>query len=193
MTNKKKISFLVRAVEIARNFSIQRYCYLEAEKNTVAKGRLFTTIRSNYFDIAVLDWMLLFGNRDDPHHFKKLITDSASFKRDLLLKLNFNESEWTTYRDELKKFRDKRVAHFEQNTDVIVPSLDKALVCVSEYYKALIEESNNIDANATRAYDPSIESYLKKNAPYFSTGLSKAFGTFSQDHSKQTDSSTEYP
>lgn len=76
--------YLVRNVSM--EFSRQYFCYKEYLKlyeNQKPQDLLPILLLNNFFDIALLNWAHLFGNREDALHFKKVLNNSDPFKRDI--------------------------------------------------------------------------------------------------------------
>ncbi|TOP13388.1 hypothetical protein CGH22_24070, partial [Vibrio parahaemolyticus] len=61
-------------------------------------------------------------------------------KEDLLRRLELDNDGWKAYWEEMKAFRDKRVAHIDPDPQVKIPDLDKAYVCISYYYHSFVGE-----------------------------------------------------
>ena len=53
---------------------------------TKAKGDFWVTLQGNFIQIAILEWMKLFGSRSEDHHWRKIISESDQifFKEKML-------------------------------------------------------------------------------------------------------------
>jgi hypothetical protein len=93
------------------------------------------TVSNNAIDLAVLDWLHLFGSDSDDLHWKRVIDDPQGFKDGLLNHLGFNDQEWKTYWQTVKDYRNKDVAHIEVRPVSEVPDMTMALKAAEYYYK----------------------------------------------------------
>jgi hypothetical protein len=98
-------------------------------------------IYGNLLDVAVLEWCKIFGAHAEPTHWKTIVTDHDAFRRDLLTSLNIDEATWIAYWEEMKNYRDKRIAHhIEDGAPANYLKLDLALESSYYYYGYLINE-----------------------------------------------------
>ncbi len=102
-------------------------------------------IYCNLSDIAVLEWCKLFGSDDDDHHhlhWKNVVANPVRFRADMLLRLGIYESKWRSYWNEIKRYRDKSVAHHNLHRSEITnyPRFDLALESAYFYYDFIVAE-----------------------------------------------------
>jgi hypothetical protein len=95
---------------------------------------------NNAIDSAVLDWFHLFGYHKDDLHWKRVVVDVSVFKKQLLLSLQMTEDEWKAYRETIKDYRDKDVAHIEIRPVSQVPHMTLALKATAIYYSTALAE-----------------------------------------------------
>ncbi len=95
---------------------------------------------NNAIDLAVLDWFHLFGYHNDDLHWKRVVPDVEGFRQTLLKHMNMTEDEWKTYRETIKKYRDKDVAHIEVRPVSNVPKMQNALHATVFYYSVVLKE-----------------------------------------------------
>jgi hypothetical protein len=95
---------------------------------------------NNAIDLAVLDWFHLFGYHNDDLHWKRVVQDVNSFRQGLFQSLGMIEQEWTAYRESIKDYRDKDVAHIEVRPVSHVPDMAVALQAVVYYYTYVLKE-----------------------------------------------------
>ena len=96
-------------------------------------------IYGNLLDISVLEWCKLFGSDDkekQPMHWKNIAHDPVAFKSALLQKLGITDNQWADYWQEMKKYRDMNVAHYDPIREEIknFPKLDTALMSSYFYF-----------------------------------------------------------
>lgn len=131
-------------------------------------------IYNNSIDMAVLDWCHLFGNHSDALHWKKVVPDGNEFRINLYEYLEITETTWKVYRDSLKSYRDKNVAHIEVLPATNIPDMIFALDSVAFYYTLVKEELNNKDLFPNYPIDL-LQYYadcLAQTSKYVSAGLS---------------------
>ena len=90
-------------------------------KNTKATNEFWVTVQSNFIDIAVLEWLKLFGDHNDMHHWKKVIEDRETFKNEMLNSCKITEEELVNSRDSIKEYRDKFIAHLDSEETMNIP------------------------------------------------------------------------
>ena len=95
---------------------------------------------NNAIDLAVLDWFHLFGYHNDDLHWKQVVADIDAFRNQLLSHVNMTENEWKLYREEIKTYRDKDVAHIEVRPTSHVPEMSVAQKAVTYYYENVLKE-----------------------------------------------------
>ena len=98
------------------------------------------TVFNNAIDLAVLDWLHLFGSDKDDLHWNRIIKDTQNFKSGLLMYLGLDDSAWKDYRKTVKEYRDKDVAHIEVRPVGNVPNLNTALKAADYYYEHVYRE-----------------------------------------------------
>lgn len=164
---------LKRVTTVAKEFSRQRFCWLESLKYENVEGTLPILICNNFFDIALLNWAHLFGNNKDDLHFRNVLSDPDSYKSSLMGRLSMTDEDWNGHWKSLKDFRDARVAHVDPVDSVIVPDLNIAYECVCEYYEVAITELRAQEQLFSG--DKSLQDFVEKNADYYSNDIRKVF------------------
>lgn len=95
---------------------------------------------NNAINLAVLDWFHLFGYHNDDLHWKQVVPDINSFRQSLLKYMNMTEGEWKAYRETIKDYRDKDVAHIEVRPVSNVPKMQDAMGATAFYYSVVLKE-----------------------------------------------------
>ena len=93
-------------------------------------------------DICVLEWCKLFADPRGKHYWQKVLSDPAVFIRGLLQALGMSEQELSVYVDEVRKYRDKFVAHLDTDEVMRPPVLEVVRSSVSYLYDFLIAHEN---------------------------------------------------
>ncbi len=84
--------------------------------------------------MCVLDYCKLFGENNGSHCWKRVARDSAQFKADLLAHLGLNEAAFEADIRIFREYRDKWVAHLDEERKGCHPSLEIAKKAVWFYY-----------------------------------------------------------
>jgi hypothetical protein len=87
-----------------------------------------------FFDQCVLVWGKLIGDRKAQHHWANIVSDPGKFRRKMLRHLKFDAEAFKKYRDSVHAYRDKFVAHLDDERVMRFPHLDHAKLSVEFYY-----------------------------------------------------------
>lgn len=119
------------------------------------ENQFWRTVDGNFLDICVLEWCKLFADNNGKHHWKKVIIDNNRFYEKLLAEMNCCKNEFTEYINEMKTYRDKFLAHLDNENTMNIPNLDKAKTSVIFLYNHLLthEEINNCYYDAPKIKD----------------------------------------
>ena len=142
MTEREKLLRRVgfKCADFARQLSYHRALHGFKESR---KLNFWIYMYNNAIDLAVLDWFHLFGYHNDDLHWKKVVSDIDDFRRILLASLGLRQNEWEDYRETIKTYRDKDVAHIEVRPVSNVPQMSVALQAANIYYQVVITELKN--------------------------------------------------
>lgn len=110
------------------------------------REQYWITVNGNFMDICVLEWCKLFGDRRAEHYWAKSIMDVERFTVGLSDRLNLTGEEFETYRLELRAYRDKFVAHLDEQNTAVVPRLRKAVESVQYLYDYLVSVEDDVEA-----------------------------------------------
>jgi hypothetical protein len=143
MDRKQQLFDVVEVlVNVVRNIRLRR----ELQKACANPPLNFwRVIYGDLTDIAVLEWCKLFGSDDSEKqtvHWKNVIAEKDAFRQDLFSRLNVSTKQWKAYWDDVKKYRDRSVAHHDQRRVEIAayPKFDLALLSAYFYYEAVVAE-----------------------------------------------------
>jgi len=128
-------------------------------KNTKATNEFWATVQNNFIDIAVLEWLKLFGDHNDKHHWKKIAEDHDDFKEKMFECCSITEDDLKTCRESFKVYRDKFLAHLDSEETMQIPKLDLALSVVNFYYSCVAKE---LGTSGLRNLPKDIELYYEK-------------------------------
>jgi len=106
----------------------------------------WTQIHSNFFDIAVIEWCKLFGNKKDTpasrlekHHWRRIVEDESPFRQSLFTELAIDENDFEDIVDQMRTHRDKFAAHLDNDKTIYPPNFDipsKAVKALCKYVYA---------------------------------------------------------
>ena len=153
---------LINAVEVLT--SLLRSIILKRALHTICSDpplNFWRVIYGNLMDVAVLEWCKLFGSDGElkqPIHWKNVADDPAMFKEALLNKLGVTDAQWVGYWEQMKKYRDLNVAHFDPRRREIesFPTLEIALASSYFYFSYVREELKKFGVSQ---YPDDIEAY----------------------------------
>ena len=95
---------------------------------------------NNTIDMAVLDWVHLFGNDKDDLHWKNIVNNIDEFRNDLFTELEVTKETWITYWKSIREYRNKDVAHIEVRPISNIPEMSLAVKAVCFYYSHILLE-----------------------------------------------------
>lgn len=152
----------------ARNYAFYTASYADDGGHIVGgepslANQFWNTMHGNCIDIAVIEWCKIFGSeRQEKHHWKRVVKDAAGYKSQLLTdRFGGSEAIWEAYRNSLLTYRDKFVAHLDEDNQYIVPYLHKAHELVISHYDYLLKYEVNDDI--FNEPPPNIQEYYQKH------------------------------
>jgi len=88
------------------------------------------TVNGNFLDVAVLEWCKVFADWSSRHHWRRAIEAFAAqtqFRAEMLTSLGIDQAGWESYLDAVRTYRDKFVAHLDDEEVALLPSMELAL------------------------------------------------------------------
>ena len=104
--------------------SLEYRSLLDPKKTNCAN--FWITANSNFLDVCVLEWCKLLADKDEQHHWKRIVTNPIGFKISLLDDLKLDEAEFKEYINVMRAYRDRFVAHLDSENIMKIPKLDVA-------------------------------------------------------------------
>jgi hypothetical protein len=100
----------------------------------------WSEINSNCLDIAVLEWCKLFSDKRGKHYWQRVISSKrhASFGRGLLNAVGLSAANYQGYVDEIRLYRDKFVAHLDDDRAMNLPQMGPAQKGVWYLYQYVV-------------------------------------------------------
>lgn len=114
----------------ARNLAYYRVGHSEYAKHllsaTATHASFWRQANANFLDVAVLEWCKLLGDRKGEHHWRQIVSDPARFEAGLLGQLEMDAKAFADWTGEMRRYRDKFIAHLDSDTTMQIPLLDAA-------------------------------------------------------------------
>ena len=108
--------------------------------------QFWLTLNGNFIDICLLEWCKLFGDLTAVHHWSRSVTDANAFCTRLYDAIGVNAQEFETYRRDIRRYRDKFVAHLDGLNDIQIPRLRIAISSVEFLYEYLLDVDDDVAA-----------------------------------------------
>jgi hypothetical protein len=141
-----KIERLRRVILVCGFFTRNLAYYRAAWRDDMARKELrgreshfWRHANSNFFDVAVLEWCKLFGDRNDKHHWSNILSDPATFESNLLHHLGVDANAFGEYIEGIRRYRDKFVAHLDSKRIMDIPDFDVAKAAIDFYHRHLLD------------------------------------------------------
>lgn len=103
-------------------------------------SQFWIVANGNFIDIAVLEWCKLFGDPGGKHHWKKVIVDRPSFFVGLLKHIGITKKEFRAYVETVLRYRNKFVAHLDEERIAHIPRMGVARKAVAYLYNYIIRQ-----------------------------------------------------
>jgi hypothetical protein len=110
--------------------------YLFAPRNT--EGAFWREAHVNFFDICVLEWCKLFADRRGEHQWSRVVDERDRFEAELYTALGVTPAEFTKLIAKVKHYRDKFVAHLDQERKMHPPMLEVPKTSIAVLYQRLV-------------------------------------------------------
>ena len=138
----------VRRVGILCCHYLRNCAYYYAGRNGKTlkrKDQFSITINSNFMDLCTLEFCKLFSETRGRHHWRKVITDQNGFLDGLLKAVGMSEAEFNDYVASMKFYRDKYVAHLDEELGGRYPHLGPGKKAVSYLFDYLLKYEDEGD------------------------------------------------
>ena len=159
MTRKERL----RRVAILCCHCLRNLAYYRAGwhgDESILKGQFFINVNGNFLDICILEWCKLFGDLRGKHYWEKIVSEPQAFYADMLHELNIKESDLEALKKEMRRYRDKFVAHLDSDKTMYIPSnltlTQKSVEYLYDHIKANEDEGdffNDAPSNAAAFFE----------------------------------------
>ena len=103
------------------------------------KGGFWLDAHGNFFDTCVLDWCKLFADRKGKHHWRRVVENPDRFEADLYTTLGVTADAFTTLITKIKDYRDRFVAHLDEDRMMLLPELEVARTAIVFLHQRLAQ------------------------------------------------------
>jgi hypothetical protein len=111
-------------------------------KSSHPQAAFWREAHANFFDICVLDWCKLFTDARGEHHWCRVVSDRQRFQMDLCIALGIEVADFEKLVKKIKRYRDKFIAHLDQDRIMDLPFLDtpkKSVVFLHEHLVPMLD------------------------------------------------------
>lgn len=131
----------------------------KGEKHVVVQRNFWIRANGNFLDIAVSEWCKVFADRRSKHHFARVMPEAATLLAGLTAALGMDEAAYGALIAGVREYRDKFVAHLDDqrvmNVPAMQPLLDSAIflydtLCTNE---ATVVHLTGLQPDAKEFYD----------------------------------------
>ena len=129
-------------VHFVRNLAFYRAGWKNGQP-IFPKHDIWATINSNFLDVAVLEWCKLFADNTARHDWRKVVVAPGAFMPQFLLDTGTSQSEWAVYLGEMRTYRDKFIAHLDEDPTMNIPSMDLAEKSIQYFYDTIKGEQSS--------------------------------------------------
>jgi hypothetical protein len=102
-------------------------------------------VHENFFDMCVLDWGKLFadGKKGNwgKHHWRRVVENPDRFEADLYATLGVRPTEFAALITNIKHYRDKFVAHLDEERTMLLPALEVAKKSIAFLHGRLVQHA----------------------------------------------------
>jgi len=103
----------------------------------IPAGDYQRTISGNFLDISVIEWLKIFGNDKEKHHWKKLVSRENDFRTGLLGELSLTRKEFKVVWKNCATYRNHFIAHLDSSNVLQIPQMDIPLKAARFLYSEL--------------------------------------------------------
>ncbi|MBX3490142.1 hypothetical protein [Parvibaculum sp.] len=163
----RRVALLCR--HFVRNLAYHRVGIPLIKKSS---SQFCVTAAGNFIDIAIMEWSKLFSDKSARHHWRNIVDDASKFEEALLTHLHMSPDEMELYEKTIKLYRDKFIAHLDDELVAEIPDLDIAYEAVNFLCRHMAESAPSIfPAELKPIYDRHVSEGEKAYECLKTTGL----------------------
>lgn len=102
---------------------------------------IWVNANGNFLNMAILEWCKLFTEQNGKHYWKHFVRDKTLFFNDLNLQVGMSRADFRSYATNVLRYRNKFVAHLDEERAMSVPKLRIARKSAAFLYEYLCRDS----------------------------------------------------
>jgi hypothetical protein len=118
------------------------------KQKLIRKEQFWVGINGNCLDKSILEWCKLFADRKDAHYWKNIVSQQSSFETELYALVG-GIDPWHDYILVMREYRDKFVAHLDNELTAHIPHMDDAFIVARHYYEYAAAEATQLGSFST--------------------------------------------
>ena len=108
--------------------------------------QFWVAAHNNYLDVAILEWCKIFTDRAGMHHWRKSVVRPEHFAAEMHTVLRSDAETFQAYALSIKSYRDKFVAHLDEENDIRIPRMSIAKLSTQTLYEWLQRHEDDCNA-----------------------------------------------
>jgi hypothetical protein len=108
-------------------------------------GQFFRRVNGNFLDLCCLEFCKLFVDKKGQHYWEKVVTNHDAFMAGLLNAVGVSEAGFQEYIKSMKFYRDKYVAHLDEETGGNYPTLAPGKAAAQYLFDYVVQNENDDD------------------------------------------------
>jgi len=126
MTNEERIRRVaILCCHCLRNIAFYRAGW--KQKDSRIKRQFWVNANGNFLDIAIREWCKIFADPNGEHHWKRVVSNQPPFSSGLFAYVGMTKKEFENYAKPIVRYRNKFVAHLDEDKVANIPRLRTAL------------------------------------------------------------------
>jgi hypothetical protein len=134
----RRVAILCR--HCLRNIAFYRAGWERGRVRLRVERQFWMGANGAFLDIAVLEWCKLFTENNGKHHWKAIVADATKFRKGLRASLGFSGGEFEKYARTVLHYRDKFVAHLDDELKMQFPFMWPARRSAAYLYDFLLND-----------------------------------------------------
>jgi hypothetical protein len=134
----RRVAILCR--HCLRNIAFYRAGWKRGRVRLRVEREFWSGANGNFVDIAVLEWCKLFTEHKGKHHWKAIVADATAFRKGLRARLGLSGGEFGKYARTVLHYRDKFIAHLDDDLKMRIPILWPARKSAAYLYDHLLSD-----------------------------------------------------
>jgi hypothetical protein len=108
-------------------------------------GQFARRVNGNFIDLCCLEFCKLFADKNGQHYWQKVVANHAAFMAGLLKAVGMTEGQFQEYITSMKFYRDKYVAHLDEETGGKYPTLSTGRAAAQYLFDYVVKNENDDD------------------------------------------------